>query len=88
MEIVAPAISSPPLFTDPLLRQGEPGLRASLPHLKYLEGQSNGYVLLDITPERLQSDWYLVPTVATHADDEKRAMSLVCERGSARLLSS
>ena len=88
VEIVAPAISSPPLFTDPLLRAGEPGLRASLPHLKYLEGQSNGYVLLDITPERLQSDWYFVPTVATHADDERRAMSLVCERGSSRLLSS
>jgi len=88
VEIIAPAISSPPLFTDPLLRAGEPGLRASLPHLKFLEGESNGYVLLDITRERLQSDWYFVPTVSQHSDDQKRAMSLVCERGSSRLLSS
>ena len=88
VEIVAPAISSPPLFSDPLLRAGEPGLRHSLPHLKFLEGQSNGYVLLDLTAARMQADWYFVPSVATHSDAEARAISLVCERGSSRLLSS
>ena len=88
VEIVAPAISSPPLFSDPLLRAGEPGLRASLPHLTFLEGESNGYVLLDITSERLQSDWLFVPTVSKRSSEEKRAMSLVCERGSSRLVSS
>jgi alkaline phosphatase D len=88
VEIVAPAISSVPLFADPLLHAGEPGLRASLPHLKFLEGESNGYVLLDITRQRLQSDWYFVPTVAQHSDEQKLAISLVCERGSSRLLSS
>ena len=88
VEIVTPAISSPPLFTNPLLHAGEPGLRSSLPHLKFLEGVSNGYVLVDVTPERLQSDWYFVPDVATRSDEQRRAMSLVCERGSSRLLSS
>ena len=88
VEIVAPAISSPPLFTNPLLRAGEPGLRSSLPHLKFLEGESNGYVLLDITSERLQSDWHFVPTVSKRSDEQTRAVSLVCERGSSRLLSS
>ncbi len=88
VEIVAPAISSPPLFNDPILRAGEPGLRASLPHLKFLEGESNGYVLLDITSERLQSDWHFVPTVSKRSDEHTRAISLVCERGSSRLLSS
>ena len=88
VEVIAPAISSPPLFSDPLLRAGEPGLRASLPHLKFLEGESNGYVLLDITRERLQSDWYFVPSVSKRSAEQNRAMSLVCERGSSRLLSS
>jgi alkaline phosphatase D len=86
VEIVAPAISSPPLFNDPILRQGEPGLRASLPHLKFLEGESNGYVVLDVTKERLQSDWYFVSSITTRSDAEKRAMRLVCERGSSRLM--
>jgi alkaline phosphatase D len=86
VEIVAPAISSPPLFTNPLLRAGEPGLRDSLPHLKFLEGESNGYVLLDVTRERFQSDWYLVPTVSRRSDEEKRVKRLVTERGSAHLM--
>jgi alkaline phosphatase D len=85
-KIVAPAISSPPLSIDPILRQGEPGLRASLPHLKFLEGESNGYVVLDVTKERLQSDWYFVSSITTRSDAEKRAMRLVCERGSSRLM--
>jgi len=55
VEIVAPAISSPPLFTDPLIRARAPVLQASLPHLKYLEGASNGYVLLDHTGVALES---------------------------------
>jgi alkaline phosphatase D len=86
VEIVSPAISSPPLFSDPILRAGEPGLRSSLPHLKFLDGENNGYVLLDLTRDRLQTDWYFVANVMTQRRDEKRAMRLVCERGSSRLV--
>jgi len=86
VEIVAPAISSPPLFTNPILRAGEPGLRASLPHLKFLEGESNGYVLIEATRDRLQNDWYFVPAVARHSDEERRVTRLVSERGSSRLV--
>jgi alkaline phosphatase D len=86
VEIVAPAISSPPLFTNPVLRAGAPGLRDSLPHLKFLEGESNGYILLDITSARLQSDWYFVPTVAARSQDEIRVKRLVSERGSSHLV--
>jgi alkaline phosphatase D len=86
VEIVSPAISSPPLFSDPVLRSGEPGLRATLPHLKYLDGDNNGYVVLDVTRDRLQSDWYLVANVRGQRRDETRAMRLVCERGSSRLV--
>ena len=86
VEIVSPAISSPPLFSDPVLRAGEPGLRSSLPHLKFLEGESNGYVLLDLTRDRLQTDWYFVANVLTQRRDERRAMRLICERRSSRLV--
>ena len=55
-------------------------------HLKFLEGESRGYVLLDVGPERLQADWYLVPTVTERTDRETRAASFVCERGSGRIV--
>ena len=34
------------------------------PHFKYAELDSNGYLILDVTPERVQGDWFHVDTVA------------------------
>lgn len=86
VEIVTPAISSQPFFTEAAFRERAPVLRALMPHLKFLEGTSNGYVLLDVTRDRLQSDWYFVPTVKERLASEQRGGSLVCERGSSRLV--
>ena len=85
MEIITPAVSSPPLFADPVVRDRMAALRYLMPHLKYLEGQSRGYVLVDITPERLQADWYHVPGVLERSPRETKAAGYVCERGSSRL---
>jgi alkaline phosphatase D len=85
VEIVTPAISSPPLFVEPGYRERTAILRTLAPHVKYLNGDDNGYVLLDITRDRLQADWYVVPTVTERTDRESRAASFVCERGSSRL---
>ena len=86
VELMAPAISSPPLFAAPGIREQAPALRAFLPHLKFLEGEKNGYVLIDITRNQLRGDWYFVRTVAERSADETRGPSFVCERGSARLV--
>jgi alkaline phosphatase D len=85
VELLAPAISSPPLFTSPEIRDRSALLRALLPHLKFLEGENRGYVLLDVTPSQLRGEWYFVPTVLERSADEKRAAAFVCERGSAHL---
>ncbi len=85
VELVTPAISSPPLFADAKLREQAGALRAVSPHLKYLEGESRGYMLIDLTRERLQADWYFVPGVASRSAAESKAATFVCERGSARL---
>jgi len=85
VELVAPAISSPPLFTAPEMRDRSVLLRALLPHLKFLEGESRGYVLLDITRQQLRGEWYFVPTVLERSAAEQRATAFICERGSAHL---
>ena len=86
MELLSPAISSPALFADQAVRERAPLLRAFLPHLKLLEGESHGYVLIDITRNQLRGDWYFVRTVEERSADETRGASFVCERGSARLV--
>jgi alkaline phosphatase D len=85
VELVTPAISSPPFFTSPALRQRAAQLRPLARHLKFLDGEKNGYTLLDVTRDRLQADWYHVNTVTERSDQQARAASFVCERGSSRL---
>jgi alkaline phosphatase D len=85
VELLAPAVSSPPLFTSPEVRDRGMLLPALLPHLKFLEGENRGYVLLDITRQQLRGEWYFVPTVLERSPAEMRAAAFVCERGSAHL---
>lgn len=86
VEAVTPAISSPPLFTDAAIRARVTQLRNDAPHLRFLEGDSNGYLLIDLTRQRLQADWLFVPTVAQRTDRERRGARLVCERGTSRFV--
>jgi alkaline phosphatase D len=85
VEIVTPAISSPPLFASQTMRESTAVLQLFAPHLKYLEGESRGYVLLDVTKDRLLSEWYLVPAVNVRSPAEARTAAFACERGSSRL---
>ena len=84
VELVAPAISSPPLFVDQTMRARAPLLRQFAPHVRYLDGDGNGYVVLDISRERLRAEWYFNPTVRDRSPREKKAASFVCERGASR----
>ena len=87
VEIVTPAVSSPPMFSSQAQRDVATMLQPLARHLKFLEGDSRGYVLLDVTPKTLQADWYFVPTVTERTEQEKRAARFVCERGSSHLVS-
>jgi len=80
-----PANSSPPFFSSPELRQRAATLRPLARHLKFLEGEHNGYTLLDITRERIQADWYHMDSVAQRSETENKVASFVCEHDSSRL---
>jgi alkaline phosphatase D len=86
VEIVTPAVSSPPMFSTPAQREIATMLQPLARHLKFLDGDSRGYVLLDISPKALIADWYFVPTVAERSERESRAVRFVCEHGSSRLV--
>ena len=88
VELVTPAISSPPFFASPDLRQRAAQLRPLARHLKFLEGEHNGYTLIDVNRDRLQAEWYHVETVKQRGDQQSKAASFVCEHGSSRLSSA
>jgi alkaline phosphatase D len=57
VEFVAPSVSSPATFV------GDGESPATHPHLKYIDRVRHGYVLVDVTPERVQAEWYHVSSV-------------------------
>jgi alkaline phosphatase D len=82
VEIVTPAISSPPFFGNPGDDAIVAALKVALPHLKFMDGTKRGYVLLDVTRDRLTSSWYFVPDVRTRVVQEVLGGQLVTESGS------
>jgi alkaline phosphatase D len=63
-------------------------LRVALPTAKYIDGLRRGYVLLDVTAQRLRADWYHAATVLERSSIQRLAASFVCESGSAHLASA
>jgi len=87
VEFTTPAISSPPIFASGGdERERAAALRVMLPHLKFMDGAHRGYVLLDVTTQRVQADYFFVPKVTERTDAESVAASLVNERGSSHLV--
>jgi phosphodiesterase/alkaline phosphatase D-like protein len=46
---------------------------------------SHGYLLVDVTPDRVQGDWYFVDTILRPSDGVRFAESYAVPRGARRL---
>jgi len=86
VELIAPAVSSPPYFMGNEEQTLGTAIRRSLPHLKYLDGEHRGYLLLDVTAARLEASWHVTPDVLRRSPAERTAATLVVEAGSSRLM--
>ncbi len=86
VEIVGPAVSSPTPFSAADAETRTAATMKARPHLRYLDGVSRGYVVMDITRDRLQADWWLLPTVKQRSNEQRFAKGLVCEAGSRHLV--
>jgi alkaline phosphatase/alkaline phosphatase D len=56
----------------------------TLDHWKWCEFDSNGYVLVDLTPERLTAEWWFGDTVLEPSTYEECAASFMVEHGTPR----
>lgn len=82
VEIITPAVTSPGI-DDPLLAaQFAAAVLDSHPHVKYVDLYRRGYTLIDITPERIQAEWYHVATLEERRPDEALAATLSVASGS------
>ena len=90
VELVTPAISSPPppMFTSSSGPDASAALRVAFPNLKYLDGAHRGFILVELSRDRIKADWFFSPDVRVRSDAETAGGSFVCERGSAHLQTS
>lgn len=84
VEFVSPSVTSSgfPDGTTPLLQTL---FRVIDPHIKYFEGQRHGYVLLDITHERTQGEWWYVDSILEADSPEQFGYALYTNAGENRL---
>ncbi len=53
-----------------------------LPHWKWCEFDSNGYVVVDVNRERVQAEWWFVDTVLARSTHEELGARWYVEHGS------
>jgi alkaline phosphatase D len=89
VEVVTPAVTSPSGFGTPeQAAQRVERMLKERPHLRYVEGMHRGYVVLDVTRERTQADWYFVPTVAQKSTVEEFGRGFATVAGDPHLIDS
>ena len=88
VELVGPAVTSLALEDNPGNAQLAPTLlKSENPHLLFAEFTRKGYVLLDITPERLQAEWWWVKQFKQPNDAEQElGKAYTCQQSAARLV--
>jgi alkaline phosphatase D len=56
------------------------------PHVRWVDLDSHGYVLVDLTPERLEAEWWFVETTQRRDDGQHQAAAWRVEAGEPRLV--
>jgi alkaline phosphatase D len=70
VEFVTPGVTSKALEDPELASIAEEAVMAVQPHLRYVDLLRRGYILLDVTPERVQSEWHYTPTITEVSSED------------------
>ena len=89
VELVGTSVSSPSsLGAGPNAAKRLTDIRATRPHLRYVDGSYRGYFVLDLTRERLQADYYAVATILDRSTKERFEKGFITESGRNHLIES
>jgi alkaline phosphatase D len=86
VELVTPGVTSPGIEDPAAAAQQAAGLRFLSPHMKFIELNKRGYVVIDINRDRMQSEWWHVPTIRERTDVQALAASLTTASGANHLV--
>jgi alkaline phosphatase D len=86
VELVTPAVTSPGIDDPTQAAQFGGAIRATHPHIKYVDLYHRGYALLDVTRDRLQCEWYHVATIEERSAEESLANALLVKSGTSHLV--
>ncbi len=82
VEFVCPSVTSPGEFPDTPVTV--PAFLTQNPHIKFGDIQNKGYILVDITAERCQSEWYFIGDHLAPNDVEALAAVYKTDNGAHR----
>ncbi len=85
VEFIAPSVTSPG-FPAAIADEAAAIIKARGPHIKYAELTSHGFILLSVDREKVQSDWYYVPSVLSPSADTYFGAGYYCVDGEAHLI--
>jgi alkaline phosphatase D len=85
VEFVAPAVSSPTFGTYPGAREWVDETVPSQPHIRYSNIDENGFVILDVTRERAQAEFFFSDSVKNRSGVCHRGATFEARAGSNRL---
>lgn len=85
VELITPAVSSPGIESEARAALAATSLESLLPHLNFVDFYYRGYVLLDINPQRIQAEWWVVDNVERPRYVSECLRALVIPAGQAQL---
>ena len=85
VELVTPAVTSPGIENQTKASLAATSLESLLPHLNFVDFYYRGYVLLDITHERMQAEWWVVDNILSHRYVSECLRALVIPAGESTL---
>lgn len=86
VDFVTTSVSSPSsllrrLGTEEAIAAAVQDQLGANPHMKFGEAFHRGYAVLDLTPDRVRNDWYLVPTVEERTAAQRWAAGIQVAAG-------
>lgn len=85
VEFVCPAVTSPGIDDRAQATALQTQIGGTHPHVKYVELFRRGYLLMDVTPERAQAEFYHVRTITERSNNEELGYAILAASGESRL---
>lgn len=85
VEYVCTSITSPGLEQ---LAPVQDVLRLNNPHIKYVDLAKKGYMVMDVTPERVQGEWWYIDTITAPSNKQSFGTALQVVAGSNHLVAA